>query len=301
MNLPLVISVVLNSNRREDTLQCLKSLNQNTYQNHRIILLDNASCDGSIEAVRSLLPNVHIIQLQINLGYAGNNNVGIEAAITQGADWVFVLNEDTILAPDCIAQLVSAGEIDPSIGIVGPMVYHYDEPNIIQSAGGKTDKYYRAWHLGWNEADHNQFSQPHPVEWISGCGIMVRRAVIEQVGAIDERFFYYVEEFEWCLRARKSGWKIIHVPQAKLWHKGIQRNYQPKPSVTYYATRNRLLVLLKHHASLMVWIVTWSQLLRTYISWTVKPKWRSMSKHRYAMWLGMVDFLHHRWGGPVQL
>lgn len=296
MSSPLVISIVLNTNHREDTLQCLASLEQNTYENHKIILLDNASSDGSVEAVKSLLPEVQIVELEQNLGYAGNNNVGIQVAMNQGADWVFVLNEDTLLDPDCLARLVSAGESDSGIGILGPMVYHYDEPTIIQSAGGRMDKFYRGWHSGQDELDQGQFQQPHAVEWITGCGILVRRAVIEQVGMVDERFFYYVEEFEWCVRAREAGWKIIHVPQAKLWHKGVQRNYQPKPSVTYYATRNRLLLLYKHRAPLMAWVVTLGQFLRTYLSWTIKPKWRSKFEHRNAMWQGFVDFLHHRWG-----
>ena len=296
MTSPLVISVVLNTNHREDTLQCMTSLNQNTYKNHKIILLDNASTDGTVDAVRLLLPEIMIKELQRNLGYAGNNNLGIQAAMEQEADWVFLLNEDTTLSSDCISHLVSVGESDPTIGIVGPMVYHHNEPEIIQSAGGRMDKYYRGWHLGQDEPDQGQFPLPHSVDWISGCGIMVRRALIEQVGAIDERFFYYVEEFEWCLRARKAGWQIYHVPQAKLWHKGVQRNNQPKPAVTYYATRNRLLLLLKHRAIPVAWVVTVSEFIRTLTSWTIKPKWRDKKEHRNAMWRGIIDFLHHRWG-----
>lgn len=296
MQSPLVISVVLNTNHREDTLQCLETLYKNTYENHRVILLDNASTDGTVDKVRLLQPKVQIIELDRNLGYAGNNNMGIQAAIEQNADWVFVLNEDTITAQDCISFLVSVGESDPSIGIVGPMVYHHDEPDIIQSAGGRADRYYNAWHMGQDEPDHGQYQMPHEVQWISGCGIMVRNTLIKQVGALDERFFYYVEEFEWCVRARKAGWRILHVPQAKIWHKGVQRDYQPKPSVTYYATRNRLLLLRKHHARLMVWIGVLSQYLRTYASWTLKPKWRSKLEHRDAMQRGFMDFLHHRWG-----
>jgi GT2 family glycosyltransferase len=293
---PLVACVVLNFNRRDDTVQCLTSIIQNTYQNKRIILLDNASNDGTLATVRALFPQVKILELQSNGGYAGNNNLGIQLAMQDGAEWVYVLNEDTVLSPDCISQLVSVGESEPGIGIVGPMVYHYDEPDIIQSAGGRLDKYYHGWHLAQNEPDRGQFQSPHPVEWISGCGIMVRRALIEQVGTIDERFFYYVEELEWCVRAREAGWQIVHVPGAKLWHKGVQRNYQPQPIVTYYATRNRLLLLSKHHANPMAWIIAISTDLRTIVSWSLKPKWREKRQHRDAMWRGMIDFLHHRWG-----
>lgn len=300
MTLPYVISVILNTNRREDTLECLASLAQNTYQHHHVIVLDNSSSDGSVTAIRSAFPSVQIIELVENLGYAGNNNVGIKAAVDQGADWVFVLNEDTILAPDCLACLVKTGESDPQIGIVGPMVYHHDEPSVIQSAGGKLGRYWESIHLGQNDPDRGQFNQPHRVDWISGCGIMVRRAAIEQVGMIDERYFYYWEETEWCVRVGKGGWKVMHVPAAKMWHKGVQRDYFPKPSVTYYATRNRLLTLAKHQAPPLVWVFAWGQYLRTLTSWTVRPKWRSKHEHRNAMWHGLVDFVRHRWGQMPQ-
>jgi hypothetical protein len=296
MHQPLVINIVLNYNRKDDTLACLASLAANTYQNQKTIVLDNGSTDGTVPAIRSAFPDVQVIDLTENRGYAGNNNVGIRAALDQGADWVFVLNEDTILDPECISNLVQIGESDSRIGIVGPMVYHFDTPDIIQSAGGLFDNNLRGYHIAQNAPDKGQFPQPHLVDWISGCAIMVRRAAIEEVGMIDERFFYYVEEAEWCLRTKEAGWKILHVPGAKLWHKGVQLDYKPKPSVTYYATRNRLLLLSKHHAPLKAWLVAWEFILRTLTSWTIRPKWRNMHEHRDAMWRGTMDFLRHRWG-----
>ena len=298
---PRVVSVILNTNRRQDTLECLASLAAATYSNHTALVLDNASTDGSVDAIRAAFPGTHVVGLASNLGYAGNNNVGIMAALAQGADWVFVLNEDTVLAPDCLCQLVDAGRRDPQIGIVGPMVYHHDEPEVIQSAGGMLGPYWDSYHLAHNVRDEGQFRDPHRVDWISGCAIIVRRSVIEQVGLIDTRYFYFWEETEWCLRASRAGWRIVHVPQARLWHKGVQRDYQPQPHVTYYATRNRLLTIAKHHAPATVRVVAWLQILRTLVSWTVKPKWRSMRDHRRAMWRGATDFLRARWGGPVQL
>jgi len=296
MTQPYIISIILNTNRRADTLECLASLTQSTYRHHKVIVLDNHSTDGSVHAIRTAFPSVEIIELEKNLGYAGNNNVGIIAALAQDADWVFVLNEDTVLAPDCLAQLVAIGESDPRIGIVGPMVYHHDEPTVIQSAGGLLGRYWNSLHIAKDEPDQGQIDEPRAVDWISGCAILVRRAVIDQVGMIDERFFYYWEETEWCVRAGRADWRIMHVPQAKLWHKGVQRDYRPKPSVTYYSTRNRLLMLAKHHAPAIVWMHAWGQILRTLTSWSVKPKWRAMREHRNAMWHGMVDFLRQQWG-----
>ncbi len=296
MSDPFVITVILNTNRREDTLACIDSLAGSSYKNHKIMVLDNASTDGSATAIRAAFPDVQIIELTENLGYAGNNNVGIIEAVAQEADWVFVLNEDTILDPECLAEMVRTGERDPKIGIVGPMVYHYDEPDLIQSAGGALSANWDSQHIAQNEEDRGQFPQPHLVDWISGCAIMVRTNVIEAVGPLDERFFYYWEETEWCLRAGRAGWQVMHVPAAKLWHKGVQRDYRPGPNVTYYSTRNRFLMMSKHRAPLRIWLAVWAQNLRTLTSWTLKPKWRAMHDHRDAMWQGMLDFLRHRWG-----
>jgi GT2 family glycosyltransferase len=296
MSEPLVITVILNTNRRDDTLECLESLQGGQYPNHQVIVLDNASSDGSVEAIRSRFPQVEIISLTENKGYAGNNNVGIDAAIERGADWVFVLNEDTILDSGCISELVRVGESDPGIGIVGPMVYHHSEPTVIQSAGGQFSPYLEATHLAQNEPDQGQYPAPHPVDWISGCAILVRKPVIEDVGVLDERFFYYWEETEWCLRASKSGWRVMHAPQAHLWHKGVQRDYSPGPSVTYYNTRNRFLMLAKHRVSVRIWLHTWGEIIKQLVSWSLKPRWRHLREHRDALWRGTVDFLRRRWG-----
>jgi len=295
-----IYTIILNTNRKQDTLEALGSLFANQYSNFKVILLDNHSTDGSVVAIRTEFPQVQVIELEKNLGYTGNNNIGIEAAIQQGADWLLVLNEDTLLAPDCLEHLVEAGEADAGIGIVGPMVYHHDEPDIIQSAGGSLGAWWRSKHIGQNERDRGQFTTPLPVEWVSGCAIMLRRQVIEQIGGLDERFFYYWEETEWCVRARKAGWQIVHVPAAKLWHKGVQRLYQPNVSVAYYNTRNRFLMFSKHKAPLKAWGFAWFETVRTLLSLSLRTKWRDKREHRDAMFQGMLDFLRHRWGKRLE-
>ncbi len=296
MDEPLLYIIILNTNRREDTLACIRTLEMNAYRNKAIVVLDNASTDGSPAAIRQAFPHVQVLALEKNLGYAGNNNVGIAYAMQHGADWVLVLNEDTLLDPDCLRLMVEAGEEDPKVGIIGPLVYHADEPAVIQSAGGQLGPHWSSIHIGQNELDAGQYAQPAFVEWVSGCAIMVRRAVIEQTGVLDERFFYYWEETEWCLRATRAGWKVLNVRAAKLWHKGVQRNYKPAPSVSYYGTRNRFLTFSKHHAPATVWVRAMLDTMRTLVSWTVKPRWRNQRGHRDAMWRGMVDFFQQRWG-----
>lgn len=300
MNPPLIVTVVLNTNRRADTLEALASLAGSTHRNQRVIVLDNASTDGSVEAIRQAFPDVEVIRLEENRGYAGNNNVGIRAALERGADWVLLLNEDAVVAPDCLENLVSCDPTHPEVGITGPVVYHSSDPGIIQSAGGRLGgSNWLPVHAGQNEPDRGQYAAGREVDWVSGCAIMLRREVIEQTGLLDERFFYYWEETDWCIRARRAGWKIRFVPQAKVWHKGVQPDYRPSPNVTYYCTRNWFLLLEKHRAPLNVWafVILWT--VKALVVWTIKPDGPQAKEHRAAMWQGTRDFLRKRWGMRV--
>lgn len=294
---PRVCILILNTNRRDDTLECLASLAEAIDARDRVCVLDNASTDGSVEAIRLGFPWVEVLPLSQNLGYAGNNNVGIAHALEQGAEWVFVLNEDTVLAADCLREMLATAESDPRIGIVGPLVLHHDEPEVIQSAGGAIDAHLRPYHRDANEPLAVGPIAPRAVDWISGCAICVRAEVIRAVGMLDERFFYYWEETEWCLRAGEAGWQIMLAPNARLWHKGVQRNYNPGPSVAYYNTRNRLLTLDKHHAPLRAWLVAYAEILRTLASYSVRPRWRARRASRDAIWAGLVDY-HRGHFGP---
>lgn len=294
--LPKVVAVIISNSRQADTLACLASLKQSTYPNLSVLVLDNQSKDGTVPAIRAEFPEVIVIELSENKGYAGNNNLGLKMALDQQADWVFVLNDDTTLAPDCIDQLVKIGLSNAHIGLVGPLIYHANEVSVIQSAGGTIDRHWVAQHRGRNQTDTGQFSDPAPVDWLSGCALLMRRQVVEALTGFDERFFMYCEEVDWCLRATQQGWLQQLAPQAKLWHKGALRNYQPAPSVTYYMTRNQLLLLRKHHAPLAVQAYQWAQTVRTLVSWTVKPQWRAKRDHRDALWQGLVDFTQQRWG-----
>jgi GT2 family glycosyltransferase len=225
--------------------------------------------------------------------------VGLKAALAYRPEWILILNEDTVLHPACLQELVAAGKADPAIGILGPMVFHHDEPDVIQSAGGRLGRFWESIHVGANETNRNQFKQVREVDWISGCALLVRREVIEQIGNLDERFYYYWEETEWCFRAKRAGWRIVHVPDARLWHKGVRRNYTPSPNVTYYSTRNRLLMMSKHRAPVLVWVVVWGRTVRTLVSWTIRHKWRAQRSHRDAMLQGIKDFLVGRVGARI--
>ncbi len=254
---PRITTVVLNTNRRDDTLNCLASLAQSTYAPHHILVLDNSSTDGSVEAIQARYPQVQIERLRENLGYAGNNNVGIRLALQQGADWVFVLNEDTLVEPDCLDRLMEAAAADPAIGVVGPMVYTFDPGQVISSAGGRV-----LWpiadavNVGMGEVDQGQYPA-RPVDFINGCGLLISRAAIERAGVLDETFFIYFEETDWCARVRQAGFRVHFEPAARMRHKAPIHWSGFGPSTLYYVTRNRLRFFVRHtpvqHKPLAVW------------------------------------------------
>ena len=295
--LPLVVCVILHFNRPDDTLACVASLQSGTYPRLRILVLDCApTADSRIAVLGEAGPTVEIVRVDDNRGYAGNNNIGIACALERGADWILLLNDDTIVDADAVSRMVETGESAAQIGIVGPLVYHFDEPSVIQSAGGGMTSGWDSFHYGQNEDDHGQFAAPRDVAWISGCALMCRSALVREIGTLDERFFLYWEETEWCLRAGEAGWRVVHVPGAHLWHKGVTRDYRPGPAVSYYSTRNHLLTLHVRHAPLGARMAVWAQVLRTLLSWTLRPKWRSKREHRNAMRQGAIDYVRGRFG-----
>jgi len=300
---PRVMIVVLNWNGLADTLACLASLAELDYPEREVVVVDNGSSDGSVKAIRERFPTVTVLENGENLGYTGGNNVGLRHALAQRADYVLLLNNDTTVAPDFLRRLVDAAEADLQIALVGPTIYYYDRPAVIWSAGGAID-----WQrgstrmLGLNERDKGQFGRrPRAVDFITGCAMLVRRIVPERVGLLDERFFAYYEETEWCVRAVRAGYKIVHVPLARMWHKISLSAQTDSRSVHYYMTRNRLLFLKATGAGLEAWLYTLVvEYLRTMISWTLRPRWRGKHAQRNAMVQGIVDAFRGRWGARAQ-
>jgi GT2 family glycosyltransferase len=296
MGQPLVVAVVLSMNRRAETLAWLDSLERLAPARCQVVVLDNASTDGSVESIAEVFPEIEVHRLSENRGYAGNNNVGIDLAIARGADWILLLNDDVVLAPDCLSELLAVAASEPSIGAVGPTVYHADEPAVIQSAGGRLDDQWAARHRGQDERDRGQFTELCSVDWLSGCALMLRRTALEEVGRLDERFFCYWEEVDLCLRISASGRSIVHVPSARVWHSGVRRGNRPSAAVTYYDTRNLLVLLAKHHAPLRVKLANWTR-----IGWTLATAplpWAraSRSAHPRAILRGALDFVRARYG-----
>jgi GT2 family glycosyltransferase len=299
---PRVAIIVLNWNGRDDTLACLASLRRLIYPACQVVVVDNGSSDGSTEAIRAKYSDIPLIETGGNLGYAGGNNVGLSWAIEQGANYALLLNNDTEVAPDFVNELVTVAEASPSVGIVGPTIYYFDRPTVIWSAGGAID-----WTrgetrmIGLDEADAGQFGRkPRPVDFVTGCALLVKAQVIRQAGLLDSRFFAYYEEAEWCVRAVKAGFTILHVPPARIWHKISPEQRAASPQTHYYMTRNRLLFLRCTGAGYGTWFRTLVlDDLRTILSWTLRPKWRDKRAQRDAMLQAIGDAWRGHWGARM--
>jgi len=294
-----VTIIVLNWNGGQDTLDCVQSLAGLDYPRFDILVVDNGSTDGSVAAIREGFPRVTLLETGENLGYAGGNNVGLRWTLDHGADYALLLNNDTVVAPDFLRLLVEAAEADPSIGIAGPTIYYYDQPRVIWSAGGSIDwRRGRTSMVGLDELDRGQFGEaPREVDFVTGCALLVKAVVVERIGLLDERFFAYYEETEWCVRATGAGSKIVHVPQAHIWHKISPEARADSLSVHYYMTRNRLLFLRATSAGLSAWWYTlFADYFRTLTSWTLRPKWRGKRPLRRALLQAIGDAARGHWG-----
>ncbi len=295
---PRVAIIVLTYNGVEDTLACLASLERLDYprEHYCIVVVDNASQDGTPAAVREACSRAVVIENGANLGFAAGNNVGLRYALAQGFDYALLLNNDTEAAPNLLSALVAAAESDPRAGAVGPIIHYHAAPTRVWSAGGWIDWEQGISRMEGEVEDQGQFTATREVDFVTGCAMLLRRAALERAGLLDERFFMYFEETEWCVRARRAGFRILFAPQAKLWHKIPLNARFDKEYLAYYMTRNRLLFLRATGARPRTWFKALVlQDLRTYLSLCLRPKWRAR-RGRVGMRLAWIDFWRGKFG-----
>ncbi|WP_287128804.1 glycosyltransferase family 2 protein [Candidatus Cyanaurora vandensis] len=285
--MPLVYIILLNWNGWSDTLRCLESIFRQDYQNYRVIVCDNDSNDDSLARIEAWTRGEEFASHQLNdpllsysyppvpkpipylqldhgtpadtatkllllptgdnLGFAGGNNVGIRYALARGADYVWLVNNDTVVDPQALQHMVALAN-DENIGMVGSMVLRYHQPDLIQAVGGG-----RVWPWGWcellgeDEQDTKGWPNSVDLDFIVGSSLLVRRGLLERLGLMAEDYFLYWEDTDWGVRAKRQGWRLGCATAARVWHREGGTVGYKSPIQDYYAIRNALWFVRRHH------------------------------------------------------
>lgn len=248
---PSVYVVVLNTNEYPDCSRCVNSLRTVDYPHLKVVLVDNASTDGSAERLQADFPDLPLLRSAVNAGYSSGNNIGIKYALQQGADYILILNSDVVVEPDFLRPLVEIAEQDLTIGIVTPKIFYFHNPRLIYAAGGTYSRIKCTGvglHMGVDSsALSKRADSEREISFASGCALLIRRSVFERLGLLSEEYFMYFDDVEFCRRVRKA-FRIFYVPRSRIYHKcgaGLRWSGY-SPLYCYYYTRNRLWYFRDH-------------------------------------------------------
>ncbi len=231
--------VILNWQSYPDTARCVRTVLASSHPGTFPVVVDNASADDSWARLRAEFPEVEAIRAESNLGYAGGNNLGIRRALERGADYVYVINNDTEVPPDSVGMLVAALESDPGIGLVGPRVEDAVAPRGTSFGGEIRWRLAEARHIP-GDADAAALAGLREVDYVPGTAVMARRRAIEEAGLLPEHYFLYFEDVSWSLRVRRAGWRTVVAPAASILHYESSTVGRDSPRKMYYYVRNNL-------------------------------------------------------------
>jgi GT2 family glycosyltransferase len=244
-----VTVIVLNFNKKEETLKCLHSVLKLDYPSFKVVLVDNGSTDGSPEAISQRYPKIHLVKSSTNLGASGGRNLGLRY-VTQKFNFRYILflDNDTVVDRGCLSQLVAGLQMDPEAGIACPKAYQDSSSNRIMSAGIVVNLYTASiYDIGTGKIDQGQFDKQRYVHACGGFGFLVRREVVSQLEGFDEVFSPYSwEDVDFCLRANKLRYKTLYIPPATLVHKGGKIGRGVVPMYERYKARNFVFLMRKH-------------------------------------------------------
>ncbi len=285
---------MINWNQKDCTIACIDSVIKASIPAEQIVLVDNGSQDGSVEAIEARFPNLTQICNEENTGFTGGMNIGIECALERGAASVLVLNNDTVLDPAMIETLLQADETLDRPGILGPAIYYYDDPE-------------RLWRIGevrhrWLpmpltlRMDHEALSKADPIEvdYVTGCAMLIRREVFERIGLFDTRYFIYYDDADLCRRALDAGFSVWCVPQAKMWHKVSLATKRDQPTFRHLRARNQVRFYHEYPhgpCSLLREAYIAFRVFKTMLTDMLRGDWNLIT----PLWRGTLDGYREQW------
>lgn len=313
--LPKIVVVLLNWNGKKDTLECLSSLEKVDYPHFQAIVVDNGSTDGSVKEIRERFASIPILENGKNLGFAGGNNPGIEWALRKRAEWIFLLNNDTIVDPYVLSAFLQAAKMQPNAKILGAKILRYHQRDVIDHFGGY-----------WNPSiaeficpDAGQKDHPYfeikAADYVCGAALFMHRSVPETIGLLEPSFFLLWEETDFCARAKRAGFEICCVPDAVVWHKVSASFTGGKPHMHYFWWRSRLLWIERNcsqqEKKLLYRTVLWPEIWKMARHFILKkvlyffsptPPRKQKIKRLKAGLRGVLDFFRKRFGNyPLKI
>ena len=291
--MPNVGIVISNYNGWQDTVQCLESLQKQTYRDFEIILLDDASTNDSVQQLQKhLTENTVFLPQEANVGFAAANNVGMRRALADGCDWVLLLNNDTVAAPDFLETLLRE---TPAGAVSCPKMLFLDPPDEIWFAGGELDRATgKVRHLGGHEKDGPAFAEKKQVSFITFCCVLLPRQVIEQMGFLDETLFMYCEDVDYCIRLADAGVPLWFLPDARIWHKA--GGSAGGMLSVYYITRNTLYLTCKGKSRGYIRARTLPVLIAGAARYALTKLLGRKKGRSYGAFRGALDFWRGRMG-----
>jgi GT2 family glycosyltransferase len=268
-----VYVLVLNWNNWKDTNECLASLRRLDYDHWNVLVLDNGSTDGSVHRIRERFPDVEILELGENLGYARGNNAGIRVALERGARYVWLLNNDTTADPKALAALVERAEVDSSVGAVGSVLFFMDRPNQVQIWGGGRVNFCLGRSLIFEEPVSEK-----KLHYLSGASLLIRRGALLSVGLLDEGFFMYWEDTDYCFRLRKAGLLLAVASESRVLHKGSASFDSGSAALDAYFTRSSRRFFQKH--AVFPLVPFWMGVALRVLKRAILGRWVNL----YAVW-----------------
>lgn len=248
MAYPLISLITITFNSTNDTIEFLESVKKITYPNYEIIIVDNASKENPKEKLLKILPDIIFIRSEINLGFAGGNNLGLTLA---KGDYIFFLNNDTLLFRDFLEPIVEFMINHPEAGMASPKVLYSDSVTI-QYAGAISINFLgRGRRIGLHEKDVGQYDFISETDLGHGAALIIPKVIVEKVGAMPEIFFLYYEEHDWCEQVKKHGYKMYYLGNSQILHKeSVSTGGNESYLKVYYLNRNRLLFMRRNFKGL---------------------------------------------------
>lgn len=286
-NTSLVSIITINYNESDVTMEMLESLNNLTYKNVEVIVVDNASPNDNPESIKENFPQITLIKSEENLGFAGGNNLGVKAA---KGNYLLFINNDTIVPKEFIEPLVETLSNDRLIGMVSPKIKFHWDPSLIQYAGYTPMNHWtiRNNSIGYRQKDEGGFDVPGETESIHGAAMMVPRHVIDKVGLMTEIYFLYYEEHDWAQAIKRAGYKIYYQPKSYILHKESLSTGKFSPLKTYYISRNRIVFARRNFRPLHLMVSMLFQTLVSIPKNTLTFIVRRQFKHLKAFWKAIL-------------